>query len=283
MPFKVFYGICYGGFVAGAYLLIRVFGTQGGLNIFALSTAVAFVAHLLLWPRQTVAGLLDHKMVIRGVLYGLTQVLIFKAQAHGQTSAALVASTMGSVFGVILGRFFLGERLRGAALVAAGFCFTACFIDPLIIVKSYWGLAGGLIQGIGFVLARSLMLTGKSPSQSISTGFCLASIVGFVTLFLSGEIASASQINLRNLVFITIVVVLIQYAFFQLYRALDSQRASMLLLSRIPWALALEFLLFGAVIAAAQLASSILIAFGALLLLLEAQFARLFKLTRQKT
>ena len=103
---KVLFGVFYGGAVAGAYLFVKVRGHSGGLVLFSMAVAVAFMLHLLAFPKITLLGFKDKKMWIRGVLYACTQVLIFKAQSRGDTSSALVASTLGSVFGVLFGRLF---------------------------------------------------------------------------------------------------------------------------------------------------------------------------------
>lgn len=271
---KILYGLLYGGLVAGIYLFTRLFGHNGGLNLFTLTVAIAFLLHLLVWPRLTLNGLKDRKMLLRGVFYGLTQVLILKAQANGHTSTALVASTMGSVFGVLFGRLLLKEKVTGLALVALPFCVVATLLNPLVILSSYWGVLGGLIQGSGFVLARSLMIEHKGTRESISTGFGVGAIVGAIALAIDRDLASMWAIPSTTLLLTITFVLIIQYAFFYLYKILDSQRASMLLLSRIPWALGLEYTIFGIGIAVSQAISSSLILIGALLLALDANVRR---------
>lgn len=273
-PSKVLYGIAYGGIVAGVYLLARVLGQKGGLDLFTLSAVVIFLGHLIILPRRTLLGFTDWKMCVRGVLFGLTQVLIFKAQAAGQTSAALVASTMGSVCGVLLGRAFLKEQLQGLGVFAAFCCFGAAFASPKLILVSYWGVLGGLIQGAGFVLARSLMVERKGAAESISTGFALGALIGLIALWSTGDLSTLAKVDPMNIVIVVTIALLIQYAFFYLYKILDAQRASMLLLSRIPWAIGLEHVLLGAAVLAEQLFSSALIALSAALLLFEGKFKR---------
>jgi drug/metabolite transporter (DMT)-like permease len=272
---RVLYGFAYGGIVASAYLFVRLRGQDGGLGLFSAAAASVFLIHLALWPRLTLRGVLDRKMVLRGLLYGLTQVLIFKAMANGHTSTALVASTMGSVFGVILGRAVLRERIDGLAVVAGAFCFAAVFLNPMLIAQSHWGVLGGLIQGTGFVLARSLMVEKKSRRQSISTGFFVAALVGVVVLSLEGKTGTIFTTGAENLAIGIGIALVVQYAFFHLYKVLDAQRASMLTLSRIPWAFGLEYAIVGTALAGPKILAATLITMGAALLLIDAKLRTL--------
>lgn len=274
MVFKVAYGILYGGLVATAYLYARLKGHSGGLTLFGAAGACIFLGHLFLFPRLILAGLRDPKMCFRGLLYGLTQVLIFKAQATGFTSTALIASVLGGIFGVILGRLALREKVEGLAFVAVICAFVAALMNPALLSKSYWGILGGLIQGTGFVLARSLMLARKSIRQSISTGFAMAAFVSFAALTLDGLPPWKVTVGAGDLGVVIAIALLVQYGFFFLYKHLDSQRASILTLSRIPWAMTLEHWLVGAPILLQQAVSAALIALGSILLVLDAGLAR---------
>lgn len=269
MIWKVLYGILFSGCIAGAYLFARIFGAQGGLPLFGSGAFVIFFIHFVFWPKLTLRGFCDLKMMFRGFLFGITQVLIFKAQSHGYTTTALVTSTMGSVFGVILGRMILGERIKGIASLAILFSFAAVFVDPFMVLKSYWGILGGFIQGSGFILARSLILEKKSIRQSISMGFFMAFLVSTLALGLTGDLSLLVPTSSKNLVFLVMIAVTVQYGFFYLYTILDSQRASILTLSRIPWAAALEGGLLKISVSGHQIASAVLVIISTVLLAID--------------
>ncbi len=269
--FGVFYGVIYGGILTFAYLFVRMHGHDGGLALFAAAAACGWFLHLLIWPKHTLQGLLQPKMLLRGLLFGLTQVFIFKVQKAGLTSAALVSSTMGSVFGVLLGRIYLKEKLKGLSFGALGFSLAAVFINPALILSSYLGVIGGFIQGTGFVLARSLMLEAQSVRQSIATGFFVSVLVAGVALLASGEAVQVLSVLPHDL-FVTLLLVLtIQYAFFYLFRVLDAPRASMLTLSRIPWAVCLEWAILGVLAKPTQWAAAGLVGASSVLLILESR------------
>ena len=260
---KIAYGLAFGAIISVAYLFVKLRGSDGGLDLFCLASVAIFIGHLIIWPKLTLAGIMDWKMMIRGLLYGLTQVLIFKSQAHGSTSTALIAATTGNVFGAILGRLILKEKLYGVALLAATICASAAFTNPNILIVSYWGLIGGFIQGLGFVLARSIMIEKKSIRQSISTGFFFAAAISVAVLLLDQKgMTFLFNVRWNNVAFTVAIAVLVQYGFFYLFKILDSQRASLLALSRIPSAIGIESVLFGRLISVSQGVSAVLILIG---------------------
>ncbi|MGK5090367.1 hypothetical protein WDW86_22710 [Bdellovibrionota bacterium FG-2] len=271
--FGVFYGVFYGGILSFAYLFVRMHGHDGGLTLFAAAAACAWLAHLVVWPKRTIQGLAQPKMLFRGMLFGLTQVFIFKVQKAGLTSAALVSSTMGSVFGVLLGRVYLKEKLKGLSFGALGFSLAAVFINPALILSSYLGVIGGFIQGTGFVLARSLMIEEQSVRQSVATGLFVAAVVSIVALLVGGETSAASFLSLAptDLLMTMGLLLVVQYAFFCLFRVLDAPRASMLTLSRIPWAVCLEWAILGIIAKPTQWVAACFVAASSALLILESR------------
>ena len=278
---RVAYGLAYGGIVAGAYLFARVRGQHGGLDLLAWAGLVIFAAHVIVFPRLALRGVFRPKLVLRGVLYGLTQVLIFTAMSSGNTATALVASTTGSIFGVVLGRLILGERVRGLALAAVFVSTAAVFQDPGLILGAGWGLLGGLIQGLGFVIVRSLMIDRESVRSSISAEFFWAALVSAGALVWVGDAGTLFRVDWQDVAAAVFLAGVIQYAFFHLFKVLDSQRASMLTLSRIPWALAFEGVLLGIVPGTQQITTSGLVLMAAALLVMETRMQGLWFRTRK--
>ncbi|MBI3542096.1 MAG: EamA family transporter [Deltaproteobacteria bacterium] len=270
-PWKIAYGIASGGVVALAYLFVRLRGQGGGLDLFGIAAAFIFVGHLALWPRLVLRGLRDSRTLVRGALFGVTQVLIFKAQAAGHTSTAIVAATMGSVFGVLLGRMILKEKLQGLAAVAGALCLLATLTNPAVLLVSYWGIAAGIIQGSGAVLARSMMLDRLSIRQSIAGGYLVAALCSGVAIAFDASHFEPARIHLVDVAGTVVIGILAQYCFFYLYKMLDSQRASTLALSRIPWVLAAESVLFGRILPPGQLFSGALVIAGSMLFLVDAR------------
>ncbi len=271
---KIWYGLFYCGIIAAAYLFVRTHTSDGGIAIFGSMAILVFVIHLMIWPKLTFLGLRDKRMWARGFFYGVTQILVLKAQSSGFTSTAFVSSIMGSVFGVILGRVILKERIQGLAIVGAAFCFIAVFLNPMIILQSYWGLVGGFTQGLSFVLARSLMTEKRSIRQSIATGFFVSAVITVAFLTTTSSPRLLLEVNFHDLIIVTALGIIIQYGFFYLYKMLDTQRASLVALSRLPWAMALERIIYGNALLLPQILSSTLIMIGSAFLLFDAKTKR---------
>lgn len=271
--FRLWYGLIYGALIATVYVFGRANTSDGGIVLFGTVVTIAFLLHLVLWPRLTLQGLKNKNMLFRGLLYGTTQILILKAQANGYTSTAIVGSTMGSVFGVILGRLILKEKIQGIAVASVVLCFIAVFLNPILILQSGFGVLAGLTQGLGFVMARSLMLEKHSIRQSISTGFFVSSVLTLGYLSTYSPLSAFTSIEPLSLLVVLILALVIQYGFFYLYKILDTQRASLLTLSRVPWSIVIEYLFLGAVLTTQQLLSGTLILLGSAFLIFEAKLS----------
>ncbi len=110
-----------------------------------------------------------------------------------------------------------------------------------------------------------------SIRQAISVGFGMAAWVGMVTLAWSGEVQAISSLHPSDIFIATGVVIFVQYGFFHLFKLLDSQRASLLGLARMPWAAFIEFVVLGVVANQQQLISGSLVMVGSVLLLLDSR------------
>ena len=88
---KIAYGLAFGAIISVAYLFVKLRGSDGGLDLFCLASVAIFIGHLIIWPKLTLAGIMDWKMMIRGLLYGLTQVLIFKSLRESPLISLLIS------------------------------------------------------------------------------------------------------------------------------------------------------------------------------------------------
>jgi len=267
---KIIYGFLYSALVAGAYLFARVFGAgDGGLTLFCTLCWMGFAIHLFVFPKVTLRGLRNRKMLLRGLLYGATQTLLFRAQAHGQTSVALLASVAGVVVGTAGARFWLDEKVTYLNMLAILLCLSAGLFTPQLATQTYWAIAGGLLQGTGFVLSRSLMVQGEMKRESISTGLFYGGLIALGAHAVWPNPAF-SALAPKAIVLGTAIILGVQYGFFILYSMLSTVHASTATLSRIPWSVLLEGVFLGRIAPAAQLASSALVLAGAMIQIFEA-------------
>jgi drug/metabolite transporter (DMT)-like permease len=268
-PVKIGIGFLYGALVAGAYLFIKVAGLKGGLEIFTMGCLVNFAVHAILWPRLVFEGLRDFHMVTRGISFGLTQIFIFKAQYLGQTSAALVAAVFGGVVAVAAGRFILNEKAGRLTMFAIFISFIGFLSDLSMFIKTSWAILGGLFQGGTLVISRRLMVKEKRRRQAIASGFFLGGLVGLIGLGLQRDLPLLLGVTARNALLIATIMLVVQYGYFQIVKMMDTQRSSVLLLSRVPWAFALEAIFLASSVTFSRLVSSACIVLGAAILVIE--------------
>jgi drug/metabolite transporter (DMT)-like permease len=251
--------------LAGTYFSLKKFGKEGGVTLFGQATFCLFILHFLFLPKLTIKGISDWKNVLRGFLFGFTQVCLLRAQSDGLTSTVLLVSTMGNVVGMFLGRAFLKEKVSGVSLAASLIAVIGVVVNFSLVFQSRWAVLGGLIQGISSVIVRSLMIKQRSIPESVGSGFLMGSISTLILVKGEADLSKYLHINVISLVVVMALLLVVQYAFFYLYRILDSQRASVLALSRVPFAFTWDCFFLGASISYTALVSGILIATGALL------------------
>jgi drug/metabolite transporter (DMT)-like permease len=255
------FGLLYGALASGIYLVFGRAAKDGGISMFAAVCVVLSVIHVVAVPRRIGAALLDWRNWLRGVLFGVTQILLFRSQASGGTTTMMASAVVGTVAGMSLGRWILRERGTAADYIALALGLVGAMLDRQALVATALGAAGGAIQGITSVTVRSLMLNGRNVSGAIGSGFLIGAIV---TCPFAGGISrmffAPSGIQLGIAVF---ALFLLQYAYFWIYRLLDTQKAGIVSLSRVPWSMFLESEVLGRTLAGVQVLSSVIILIGA--------------------
>jgi len=260
---KLSFGLFFGAIIAAAYLVLKIAGTKGGMDMACITSLILFVLHLLIWPKLTLNSFKEKQNWLRGFLFGITQVFLLNSQRYGSTSAMLVAGIAGALVGSFLGRLMLKEKPTWLDIAAILIGVVGIIIGNENIQANTWAIAGGVIQGITSVVARSMMNKKLSRRGAVSSGFFILSIVSAIALIIDHDIKSVTVLPLNSIIMVTIVSALAQYAFFQLYKFYDTQKAAVISLLRVPWAVVLELIVLGTVISSAKLISSTIIIIAA--------------------
>jgi drug/metabolite transporter (DMT)-like permease len=260
------YGICYGLLLAGTYFLMKRFSVGGGLPVFCVATLLLFILHLGIFPGDTIRGIVTPSHLFRGILFGLTQICLLKAQAEASTATMLMLSAFGGIMGMVGGRLMLQERPTREDIIA-GFLTVlgvAVTFDSLLV--SFWGIIGGVVQGLTAVLVRGIIRSGDQKRQAVAAGFFYGAITSGLALYVT-HVDWAQHLGVAwfPVIATAIVLLLVQYAFFMLFELLDTQRASILVLSRIPGAMVLDTILLGVHWPLRQVASAVLIVLGVII------------------
>ena len=264
----------YGPLVAATYLLIRhggIGGSDGFVN-FVFASAVGFAVHFVYSPRAMSQAIFDPKVSLRGLLFGVSQILILQAQAQGSTTYALTTALAGNFAVFLASSFLFKEKTGKGGWICGALAFGGCAINPKLLDLSTIGLLGGITQGIAALTTRSIM-TRAGPARalrdayhSVGVGLFYASLFGTLFLARKSEHASIADISLSGTLTILAAVLITQYSFFALYRSMPAHKASIVSLSRLPASLLLEAALFGASFSGIEILSTLTIAAGAVLL-----------------
>jgi len=262
------FGLSCGGIIAGAYLIMKLAGAKGGVDVVCISSFIAFLIHMAIWPKLTVSAFYDKRNLLRGLTFGLAQIFLLKAQSVAPTSTMLIASIAGALAGSWLGKILLKEHPSWnevlAIVVAIGGTLIA--IDGEIYAN-VWAIIGGLIQGLTSVLARSLMKSKVSRRGAIGSGFFILAITMLVVLLINKDTGSVMDLKWSGIIAVGGAVALSQYAFFQLYKIYSTQKATVFTLLRAPWGVALERTFVESSVSTVKVISSVVVFIGALIAL----------------
>ena len=262
------FGLSCGGIIAGTYLIMKLAGAKGGIDVVCISSFNAFLIHMAIWPKLTVSAFYDKRNLLRGLTFGLAQIFLLKAQSVAPTSTMLIASIAGALAGSWLGKILLKEHPSWnevlAIVVAIGGTLIA--IDGEIYAN-VWAIIGGLIQGLTSVLARSLMKSKVSRRGAIGSGFFILAITMLVVLLINKDTGSVMDLKWSGIIAVGGAVALSQYAFFQLYKIYSTQKATVFTLLRAPWGVALERTFVESSVSTVKVISSVVVFIGALIAL----------------
>ena len=145
--------------IAVAYLMLKASGGDGGILAFGLAGTSLFLIHFLIKPITTTKAVMQWPFIWRGFILGISQILICEALSVGFTSTALIAGTIGSLVGVILGFVILKERLKGIQFIALIISLSGMLFNPTLLSLSFWAMVAGILQGINATLTRGLIRT----------------------------------------------------------------------------------------------------------------------------
>jgi len=243
-PVMMLYGLIYGALTSGGYLWLKNSGVEGGLPLFTASCALLFILHSFSNFKESYTSLIALSGVVRGLLFGLAQCCLLLSQATHSTSNSMMTAVAGSITCSFLGHLILGERLGKALAFGLGLCILGIGATAVDSKVNTWAILGGVLQGLTAISARFMMRKKITTFSAVTSGLFYGALVGSLALSLDSNLSSIGKLSYTSVCIGGIVIVTIQYSFFLLYRFLDVQRASILSLSRIPWAHFFEWSIF---------------------------------------
>jgi len=262
------FGLSCGGIIAGTYLIMKLAGAKGGIDVVCISSFIIFLIHITIWPKLTVSAFNDKRTLLRGLAFALSQVFLLKAQSVAPTSTMLIASIAGALAGSWLGKLVLKEHPSWNEVLAIVIAIGGTLLASTgTIEANIWATIGGLIQGLNSVVARSLMKNKISRRGAVGSGLFILGLTMLVVLLINKDANSVMNLKWSGIFAVGGAVVISQYAFFQLYKIYSTQKATVFTLLRAPWSVALEGIFLGAGVGLAKVISSVIVFLAALIAL----------------
>lgn len=262
------FGLSYGGIIAGTYLIAKLTGAKGGIDVACIGAFLIFLVHVIIWPKLTTQAFFNWKNNLRGFLFGITQIFLFIAQSKAPTSTMLIASIAGALAGAWLGKLILKEHPSWnevlAMIVAVGGSILGAEGH---ISASIWAITGGFIQGVTGITARALMRNNASKKGSVGSGYLYLGLVTLLWIAITDKSSSILDVSIFGIIVVGIGSVLSQYAFFHLYKIYNTQKATVFTLLRAPWGVAIESVFLNSGVTALKVLSSAIVFLGALVAL----------------
>ncbi len=260
------FGLSYGGIIAGTYLIAKLTGAKGGIDVACLGAFAVFIVHLIIWPKLTMFAFKDWRNTLRGFLFGITQIFLFLAQRNAPTSTMLIASITGALAGAWFGRLILKEHPSRNEVLAMIIAVAGTLIGSYgHISASIWAIIGGLIQGFTGITARSLMKSKVSKRGAIGSGFFMLGTICLAWLLITKTSSDLLVVNVWGIIGVGIAATCSQYAFFHLYKIYSTQKATVFTLLRAPWGVAIESVFLNSGVTALKVLSSIIVFAGAII------------------
>lgn len=249
-----FYPVLHGVLIAFAYALIKYFDLQGNLMIFGNGVIAASI-FILPWINfKTLCEIFKPILIVKGVLFGFTQILFFETLIKTGVGTVMVGSLFGGLVVAIFGMVFLSEYLHLKEYSGLLISFFGAFYYVIAnfehIDVSYFSIIAGLAQGVTATLTRKTTLShlsGKSIVYSnlfwgggvIYLWYAIANFESFVS-------GISHFISIETLLF-SLVIVIVQISFFYMMKLSNTQLSSFFSLSRIPTSFSIDYFLFGIV------------------------------------
>jgi drug/metabolite transporter (DMT)-like permease len=265
-----------GCLVALSYVVLKNVGfNEGGFVTFTWACLAVGIIHLCIHPNTWRAIFSSRAIIVRGLFFSITQFLICLALREGSASAALIAGTMGTIVGAMLGRFVLKEKVSRIQYIGLGIALLGSLADPTLYTFSSMAILGGVVQGSNITNTRYIMRDKLTPYPVVAGSFLISGLLGLILIFFISDNAinytSTSYFGVGTLALI--MTILHYFICFSLHYV-DSQRSAAFGLIRIPAVLTIEYLIYSTLPTKYQGISFALITTGVLVILFFPKIGR---------
>lgn len=267
--FKSFYPVFHGFLLATSYAFVKYFDFKGSLIYLSYALLINCII-LFLFSLFTKEKIIFSKtLTIKGVLFGITQLLIFQTLKHNGVANTMITAFIGSSVAVLLGQLFLNESFKkseypGYLVIIFG-CVFYIFNTTQINYSLVFAFIAGITQGATFFLTRKVSLNQINNINNIIYNMFFGSgVILLITAFQNTNIfyLSIKEINLKSIFALAFIVLVAQFSLVYLMKNFNTHKASLLTLSRLPFSFVLDVFVFSYSLSSSELITTIIIFSG---------------------
>lgn len=237
----------YGLYVSIAYLFLQHIGVTKGLSLLLFSTIIVFVI-LFSFSKFAISSLFDIRILSRGILFGIIQILIIESQAYLSTSSIFAFLLFGNTV-LIYGhsfrknqQFSLGQKISILIISVSGIFISNEYNNIYLLLP----LLAGVLQASMIILTIEIKVRDNSNLDILKGTLLYSSIVFFVYLIIKNEKLPVLELNYNFLV-VCVLLVAIQLLYLEIAKTFNKTQNFAIFISRSIWAFIIEVIILSKV------------------------------------
>lgn len=238
----------YGILVSISYITFKYLDFKGGLYIFTSSCFILSIISIALSPKLLIDSIKNKFLNYRGLIFALSHIFIFIAQSKGFTSDIIVSSLSGSILGTFFSFKILNEKITKDLKFSLAFCIIIWLFYPAPILVKILGLITGVLIASLMISSRFAVKEEHKILSILQVSFIYGSIIGLLTIVALFDVNYIKSTPIIHITAGTSILLLMQFYYVFMFKYVEASKASILILSRIPFSYYFEFLVFNRVV-----------------------------------
>jgi len=265
MHLKYSYPFFHGIIIVVVYSVIKFVDVNASMLLLSISLLIG--AFLLLFFHKRIIEFFSRALIIKGVLFGFTQILMYETLIGTSMLNTMISSLFGGVLVTILGFIFLRERINKAAYIGVSLSFLGglYFITTQydLFSISFYAIIAGVLQGSTTTLTRSNIKNLYNKESIIFSNFFWGGLIIILYCSFKNFSLNYNVTSTITVIILLLAVLTAQYSLFFMMKFSTTQLSSSLTLSRIPTSLLIDNFFFHRGFNSDDLISTTIIILGA--------------------
>lgn len=233
--------------VALSYLIFKLFIDSNGLNLLGLASLIVGAIFFLNKSQQEFKNNNALFLLLRGILFGISHIMIIYSLERLSVSITLSLSISGIAFANLLNPFLLNDFIHKNKIILlvisiiGGLCAIKINGDGLFYLFSF---VAGFFNGLNLVITRMLKIKMINYTNIMASTFLSAGVVitFYSLIFKEFTLKFSDSFSILILVFL---ISSVQLHGLYLAKHKDVPTQSIISLTRIFWAMILDYYFIG--------------------------------------